>query len=272
MLTNEAPRGAFARASALGKGRWGGRLRRRGLGGRRRRGRSGRGSQTLSGRRRLRGRHRLRRGNSLRRRWGAFAERDRIPQVRQPLHQPFSHLRLVLLVEIVFPQFAVVLAGGTSPSRIFHSGRQYWPVDFIPTSVTCCLLNQVRKLRRSRENVRNSRSCAFPFRSPSGGNTCTITLFLCTSMPQQRRAAPPIFTSAAGAKDAGPNDCNATILRVFIRLTGGDDSSGSRTCASWPYSQTGSCELHSQSGLNFARAAVFSLTLVPFFIRPDGEP
>src|ERR1700737_4735694 len=70
---------------------------------------------------------------------------------------------------------------------MFPTARQYWPVDSIAISVTLQFFNQVRSCLRSRVKVRNVRFFVSVSGLPVGGNTQTVTLFLWTSMPQQRR-------------------------------------------------------------------------------------
>src|SRR5438067_4108970 len=88
------------------------------------------------------------------------------------------------------------------PSSTFHIARQYWPVDAIAISVTLQLLNHVRSCLRSRVKVGKFllRICTSGL--PTGGKMQTVTLFLCTSMPQQRRYLGSITSFRSRAKDA----------------------------------------------------------------------
>src|SRR5213082_481660 len=90
------------------------------------------------------------------------------------------------------------------PSSIFHIARQYWPVDSIATSVTLQFFNHVRSCLRSRVKVGKFRLRTPVSGLPTGGNTQTVTLFLCTSMPQQRRylGSINVLSIRSRAKDA----------------------------------------------------------------------
>lgn len=91
---------------------------------------------------------------------------------------------------------------GICSSRTFHTGRQYCPVASITTSVTPHSFIQSRNLRKSRVKVRNSRFSGLVSICPCGGNTCTVSLFLCTSMPQQRRSVASVKHLLRRAEDA----------------------------------------------------------------------
>lgn len=60
---------------------------------------------------------------------------------------------------------------------MFHTGRQYCPVDSIATSVTLQAISHARNRFRSRVKVRNFSSFIGPL-LPAGGSTHTLTLFL----------------------------------------------------------------------------------------------
>src|SRR5215471_17952976 len=102
---------------------------------------------------------------------------------------------------------------------MFHTARQYCPVDSIATSVTWQFFSQVRSCFKSRVNVRKVRLRISASGLPIGGKIHTVTFFLCTSMPQQRRyflLSISAFLVDRRAKDAWKTD-KKTFLHVFIR-------------------------------------------------------
>jgi hypothetical protein len=71
-------------------------------------------------------------------------------------------------------------------------------------AVTLQLFNQARSCFKSRVKVRKLRFFVSVSGFPEGAKTHTVTLFLCTSMPQQRRYfCSMTILSDPGAKDAG---------------------------------------------------------------------
>ena len=116
-----------------------------------------------------------------------------------------------------------------SPSRRFHSGLQYCPVDSIAISVTRQFFSQARICLRSRVKVRNLRFLISLCRPPLGASTHTVTLFLCTSMPQQRRWF-SITTCSFDRRAKDAWDDEKTFLRVFIRRAAETTVPGSSDC------------------------------------------
>jgi hypothetical protein len=74
-------------------------------------------------------------------------------------------------------------------------------------AVTLQLFNQARSCFKSRVKVRKLRFFVSVSGFPEGAKTHTVTLFLCTSMPQQRRYfCSMTILSDPGAKDAWRKD------------------------------------------------------------------
>src|SRR5437764_1830471 len=110
------------------------------------------------------------------------------------------------------------------PSSKFQMARQYWPVDSIAISVTLQFFNHVRSCLRSRVKVGKFLLRTATSALPLGGKTQTVTLFLCTSMPQQRRYLGSITSFRSRAKDAWKLRQYDIPTRVHPPR-GGDDSS-----------------------------------------------
>src|SRR5258708_40346431 len=117
------------------------------------------------------------------------------------------------MASVFWPSSALTCSGFSSsilevdPSRMFHTGIQYCPVDSIATSVTRQACSHARNRFKLRVNVRNSCFLILTSVLPTGGNTVTVNLSLWTSIPQQRRFPGFIVpTSAALVKDALTDD------------------------------------------------------------------
>ena len=109
-----------------------------------------------------------------------------------------------------------------SPSRMFHNGRQYWPVDSIGISVTPQFFSQFRSCRKSHVNVGKLRLLMLWSACPFGGQDAKHSHCSCA----RRAAAPPLWSFfhllhsslAHRARDAWDNE--KTFLCVFTAVAG----------------------------------------------------
>ena len=69
------------------------------------------------------------------------------------------------------------------PSNSSHTGFQYWAVDSITTSLTCCSASHSRKACNSLVVVPNLRCCRSRSLTAVRSRTTTANIFLCTSIP-----------------------------------------------------------------------------------------
>src|ERR1700722_2828582 len=107
-------------------------------------------------------------------------------------------------------------------SNTLYTGFQYTPVDSIATCVTPQPWSQVANASKSWVKVPNRRFSFRTFPLPSAHCTQAVTLFLCTSIPQQHGYRTSIwFSFCRSALDAWKSE---TLLRVLLATCEGTGS------------------------------------------------